>query len=517
MLAYMQAMWNANVGIDSVLDLGPSALLVDKYTKNVDNSNMYVRDCYQPLADLIWSALHQNLNVVLSGTPGIGKTEFRNFFVWCCLQKVKNGHLTDVTLVLHGMPGDRAMTCAMLKATTGGTFEALRVPAADLLKYVNGDDPNLFYLADVSKGDTQALKDTLPAGKIVVFTSPNEKTYSEFGKSKLFSGHPLYMPLWRKPELAAALQLRDIDPQSDFFQRRWTLYNGVPRAFLEHSYAARVKEALSGMDWTKATESVEAVNNTKQVKHRLLYYVVNKNLDGSYNFKEAQLRWGSYYLLGQAADTYIQLLVSASTNLHFNPWNKIGRGVQGDFLEAVAHRSICISKKLLLRRLGHTSKELFKGESPYEFEFGGEEKEALEWTWCKSVQETVQTIKLALQQKKNVYICFSDDQFPAVDAVLVLGAFDIQHVLLLQMTINVQHGITGPAATKVYKELVQACKADNKNTIVSQVWVVGAGQFRVYPKQKIPSAPVVKQYVANLGQSGSKKRNRVAGDESEEI
>ena len=451
MQAYWEAMCEAKV-TDHVLDLD-TANLVNKHGKNYGNSKLYVRDCYKPLADLLMEARAQNQNVVISNTPGVGKTAFRNFFVFYLAQRAKEASEGPFTIVLHGTPSQRAKTCTVL-AMSGGNPSALRVPSKDLFKHVSREDPNVVYLVqvDVSKGNSDAVH-LFPAGKIVMFTSPNEEAWKEFAKDGLYSGGPVFMPLWKKPELAAAAIMLGIDPTTDKFKENVTRFGGLPRAALEdHAYDRTIEDAFRKMDWSACTKNLGATDNTQGMRHRIVYYIVDEKKDGSYNFKDAELQFGTDYLLTRAADKYLEETNNAVDTVMGSKWPGVTPGEKGDFLEAVVHRSLCLSTDVQLRRLGHKSNKLFAGKAPGDLHLFDQAPQ--EWTWFDGVkaEDAVKLIRAALEQKKPLYLRPRIDQFPAVDAILVTAS---GKVLLLQVTISPRHSITGKKALPMLNKLVQ--------------------------------------------------------------
>lgn len=517
MLAYCTAVLEAEVGADNVLDLGASKS-VDKSGFNNGRSKLFVRACYKPLADLIMEARSKQKNVVMSGTPGIGKTEFRNYFVYYLAQQMKAGGPL-YTIVLHGTPGRRAADCSVLTAKRDGdalSLSAVRVPSTTLNSTINRDDPNLVYLLDVSEGDSKE-KLELPAGRTVMFTSPNKKAYQEFAKAHLFIGKPLTMPLWKLPEMESAARMLEMDPTTDHFKEMWRRYGGVPRAVLEsegpddHGYDNKIQQALTEMKWHDCMASIGATDDTNGTKHRLVYYVVAEDDDGNYDFKDAKLYFGTDYLLTLAADKYLEEMADAVTTVMNSRWPGVAPGVKGDFLEAVAHRALCWSRSLRLRRVKHTSKHLFTGTSPGAVPVF-EEQAPLEWAWFSDVAGAGTHIQKALENGTAVYLRPFDDQFPAIDAILVTT--DGQ-VILLQMTISKHHGTTGRDAKAVLQQLVAACPGDE----VALVFVVPPTRFADYPEQDVPTtgSKRVRQY-AVVADGGHNKKHKAesAGKVDEE-
>jgi hypothetical protein len=493
MLKYWTAMFGATVDEDSVLDLS-DAQLVDKTGCNASDFKLFVRSCYKTLSDELMKARDLKKNVVISGTPGIGKTAFRNYFVYYLVQKMKADTDTSYTIVLHGTPGDRASHYYVLSApiVVGvRTLNAVRVEGS--MPMAERNDPNLVYLVDVSGGDS-ALKFDLKAGRTVMFTSPSRKAYSEFLKTGGFLGKPLTMPLWKLDEMKAAASMLEIDATTDLFKRMWTQFGGVPRAVLESAkggrdvYTANLNASLLRLDWASSTRTLGGTDDTENVCHRLLYYRVGEDAHGGYDFGSAALQFGTDYLLALAADGYIATLKDAVMSVMHSPWPGVTPGVKGDFLEAVTHRLLCFRSEVQLVRIGHKSTALFKRTDPVQLF-----DPPINWTWFKDVAHASSLLKAAVRDRTALYLRPESDLFPAVDAIVVTTK---QKVLLLQVTINKKHPINTKEAVVVFQKLTSACPDDE----ISLVFGVHKGP---YVKQQINAnldAPnkKVKQYYFEL-------------------
>lgn len=484
MLAYWRSLWNAVPSDSSLLELG-SAKLVTKGGFNDGGTKLFIRSCYDQLAHVILGALAGGKNVVLSGTPGVGKTAFRNFLVFRLAQDMKKTRVPR-TIVLHGSPGQRSKTYTMLSAT-GDDAKLRAVRCASSSMQFDREDPNLVYLVDVSDGNSSDLF-SLPGGRTVMFTSPNERAYSDFVKENCFNDGPLYMPLWETNELVAAAQALGIDHKTEAFQSKVTRYGGVPRAVLEdRAYENMIEAALDKMEWNECTKNLHTANNTKSVRHRLFYHFVSDD------FKKADLRFGTDYLLARAADKYVSEMKDAVQTVMASRWPGVTPGEKGDFLEAVVHRQLCLVPEVQLRRLDHQSTDLFKGKSPGRFPLRDDDSGVpLDWEWFSDTEQASQAIGVALSEKTSKYLRPRSDQFPAIDSILVLGARNT--VLLIQVTINENHAIDGKDAKTTFSALVDACSG----ATVALVFVVAPSQFVTYRKQNLPSlddsSPVL-QYV----------------------
>ena len=256
-------------------------------------------------------------------------------------------------------------------------------------------------------------------------------------------------------------------------------------------YERTITDGLKNMDWSVCSQSVGRQDNSSGVVHRLLYYRVQK-VNGVYDFHRASLFFGTDYILTLAADKYLEEMADAVNTVMHSTWPGVSPGVKGDFVEAVAHRALCWSNDLLLRRIKHSSKDLFSGRTPGKYHLRGDAS-PLEWTWFQNVDEAVHMIGTAVAANSELYLRPSCDDFPAVDAILVTAT---GRVLLLQMTISASHGIDGSEAAPVFAKLVEASPRKE----VALVFVVPSVRFKDYPEQSIPKTKNkrVRQYALQL-------------------
>lgn len=202
-------------------------------------------------------------------------------------------------------------------------------------------------------------------------------------------------------------------------------------------------------------------------------------------------------------------------------------------MEAVAHKLLRFGGTFNIRRLSTKGSRLrfedFTGLS------GPGQKSITLPTFAKfryatTVADAEAIIETARVSGEDVYIsCALNEQFPCVDGIIVLANGDGDHrILLLQMTIQRSHKITGLKAVDAFKSLRDAGKfcgalvsvrvsdellytfsgrriVKGKQGHITMVWVLSAGRFGQYSIQKIeddsaPSSDVIAQYALNVGQ-----------------
>ena len=243
LLWYWRSMWDATVE-DGVLDLGGASLIGRLNVPSVDEGpKLFVRDFYPDLASEILS--HRKRNAVVTGTPGIhlslfsfvfptigcshhttgvGKTLFRNYMVYHLVQQMKSSGRA-VPVILHQSP--EASVLVVLMASSRGGSWVLQVEIWNIDKFYAATQSwtEFFYLLDVCNGDI-SRRIPFAQGRTVMFTSPNQRAYSEFKKQDCA---PLYhMPLWTLEELMAAAAVRGVAVDDDFFMSAFVVMVGFP-------------------------------------------------------------------------------------------------------------------------------------------------------------------------------------------------------------------------------------------------------------------------------------------------
>lgn len=140
-------------------------------------SKLYLRKCYQELLEDTVGTISSGSNVVITGTPGIGKSYFLFFFM-CHLRTTE----PEANVILYR--GSEEKWYLFLKE---GVFTASKKHFDT--KYM--DDPNTWYLVD------EALPLQVRA-KTLLVSSPYKETYKEFRKTNV---RIKYMPIWSKEEI----------------------------------------------------------------------------------------------------------------------------------------------------------------------------------------------------------------------------------------------------------------------------------------------------------------------------
>ncbi|KAG5182393.1 hypothetical protein JKP88DRAFT_164594, partial [Tribonema minus] len=210
---FWRALSSASVDADGCLKLPAGTWFMG----NRDfGSAIYIRDCYCNLMEQINKlvAARRVQRVVITGTPGIGKTCYAFYWLWHLRQ-------TGRTVVYQLGPGWYRFCGA---TAVQGSRKAFL--AAGYL-----DDPAAWYLSDPADWF---------GGITLVFVTPRWVRYHEFLKAPAATKR--FMPVWSEEELLRCAELlfsgqdleRDV-PQARVRElfRRW---GGVPRYVLQYAH-----------------------------------------------------------------------------------------------------------------------------------------------------------------------------------------------------------------------------------------------------------------------------------------
>uniref|UniRef100_A0A0G4GFC8 Uncharacterized protein n=1 Tax=Chromera velia CCMP2878 TaxID=1169474 RepID=A0A0G4GFC8_9ALVE len=119
-----------------------------------------------------------------------------------------------------------------------------------------GNDPNVFYLVDVAKGDPNSAVHGLVAGCTVMTTFPSEEAWKELAKEKY---RILVFPLWEKAEVKTFFQRSD-------FEEVFKKYGRVSWAFTDvEEVEDYVKTALDKLQLKETANPIGTTATSKTV------------------------------------------------------------------------------------------------------------------------------------------------------------------------------------------------------------------------------------------------------------
>jgi hypothetical protein len=300
-----------------------------------------VRNFYETLFDQMYESIQKPAieRIYLTGTPGVGKSTFRNYFAWQLVQKFKREGKA-LRVAMH--KGGTEVFIMMCLEADG----AYRIEEWDSksLRQVNFLQPefklgeNFFCLSDVSKGNSDHC-DVLDGGSII-FSSPNCETWQQGGKEK---SQKFFLPLWEEAELCRS------DTNSHLFASRFLKFGGLVRYVWGSDEDCKVhenerlnketefsdlKEELSKRDWAGPN-----------FPHRYVYLHVKRE-EEVYQFTEIpELSIGTRHIARKLAEKYVEELLEKTEP----QWGMDHPPVYGLLFEAVALKLLSsYSDKLLI-------------------------------------------------------------------------------------------------------------------------------------------------------------------------
>ena len=226
---------------------------------------LYIRGCYTSLVPLIINLT----DVVVTGTPGIGKTFLRNFFAHYLLHKYE----TDVAIIFTlGNRDNCTFLIRQNKELSAYSCSNVESGVKTLQKNMH-----IYNLCDISKGESKSclFKAGLNNYHHYMFTSPNLKAYGERVKQDTIL---VYLPLWSKEEVDHASR-KASQVVIDSINNLFTEFGGIARVLFGnlptvHSYRDRVANAIGMFDF-KTANTIDTTANNEDIRHCIIHLEVS--------------------------------------------------------------------------------------------------------------------------------------------------------------------------------------------------------------------------------------------------
>jgi hypothetical protein len=292
------------------------------------DGRLVVRPFYHDLGESILKTIKDDafLRIYVTGTPGVGKSTFRNYLAWKILQNFRNLSAA-VRIAMHKGGQDSFYLLCLEK---DGSFRVELWCIVDTI-LARGEfklGVNFFGLSDVSKGNVEKC-DAFSGGS-VMFSSPNKNAWAQGGKEdcKFF-----FMPLWEEEELCR------FDTPARMYKERFDKYGGVARVVWGSDYTvqlheSRLKEAVA--DFKDMQAEVESAALWEK-SHRFVYLMVEKDDNNAYMFESTpRLLIPTRHLVNIVADKYIYGALDVIRNM----FDLRHPSVNGILFEGVALRLI---------------------------------------------------------------------------------------------------------------------------------------------------------------------------------
>ena len=219
---------------------------------------MFVRDCFPEYYGYVKQIFESSPGIKyisISGTPGIGKSMFYNWF----FNKYRSEH-PDKIIVCASFDRDRVMQrCVVFELGQNPVRHCLDIPEIDGALYLYDGPPR-----------------RVPRGRMVAFVSPNADWFTF--ASKQVSHTRLYMPVWSSEELVEATHCISLSIDAADLTERYDWFGGVPRYCLcsqDFFYDSKTDLLAELADSVVNYESMEANYSMKSsvLCHRIFHHV----------------------------------------------------------------------------------------------------------------------------------------------------------------------------------------------------------------------------------------------------
>ena len=346
-------------------------------------------------------------NIFFTGTPGIGKTVFRNYVIGAQIQKLK-AEKGDGIFVLGKSPEGKSRTYVMQILNGRIDINSIKVCSDNIALHEHLDqlNPNSsirgYYHYDISEG---CIRDTLNTENSVscYYTSPNEEAWKE--KFKVFTSL-IYLPEWSQDELerfflscgmnkTLLLKLgikeehlwvyedsmlwfpeacKPLVPVSPSFllrvkelkssvEHEYTIsmsafrevihaeideFGPIPRnMFLSEvnleSYRTRINNAV--LDLQSTAQLGGSLAESKTIRHRLVMYSRKKGLEPPFKYysNEYKLDWISKPIMMKATESLVKQHLSNLNDNYFSSINHIAPKIDRKLVERIL--LFCVAAK----------------------------------------------------------------------------------------------------------------------------------------------------------------------------
>jgi hypothetical protein len=164
-------------------------------------SDIYVRAAYDEIFDGFIRNKTKEGVVVITGTPGIGKTILRNYFVARQMWQIKQSRTTGLLLLTYSPHESSEISlgeyCLMVE---GSVVLSNRLKGTAILDLFGEHEIPVFIHADISEGDGKNCG-VHPRFFSVIYSSPNENAWKRQTRTLFRNRAIVYLPSWNVGEL----------------------------------------------------------------------------------------------------------------------------------------------------------------------------------------------------------------------------------------------------------------------------------------------------------------------------
>ena len=244
-----------------------------------EESSIYERESYKDLYKIIFEGgtAQKNLDVIILGNPGIGKSYFALYALCNVLRAGKNVIFQCVphNVVYWFKPGSSVLHANCLPLLGEKSDSMLFVDAGTR---VTGTFPPYF-------------------SRTIVFSSPARQNY--VGLYKLNTSVLMYMPVWSAEEVEHAASLLKFDVKS--VMKNFDIYGGIPRFIFPSPDDLRRGNLLEDLNRAITKCDLDVVyalgaTDPEEQSYRVLHRMLKCKDDGSPDYSNYCLDFASLYV-----------------------------------------------------------------------------------------------------------------------------------------------------------------------------------------------------------------------------
>jgi len=287
---------------------------------------LFIRPCYRKLSERILNDFYKRSHLVVTGTPGIGKSVFGLYLMYLLRCEGK--------------------TVVFERKSDWYRFNDEGVIKGDVASFRQAgflDDESSWYLSD-----PDAKPQELLSLRTVVLVSPNYERTKEFMKLSGLA-QQIFMPVWKVDELLDCQCAVFPDVPSDVVKQRFAEVGGVARAVFDEIMFNRVKKGILDALQTRSVRTLINAAFTWHGQFRTdetgdkLFHIWSSDVD---DFTECTIELASKYMGDAVVSTIdkrgseeLEDLLAAAFD-YPDVARMIGGSVRGKLFERLAHRRI---------------------------------------------------------------------------------------------------------------------------------------------------------------------------------
>ena len=291
--------------------------------------DIYVRDSYRELYEIIHHRAGKGKHIIITGNPGIGKSCFLLYNMYRLRKEDKYLRLvyTSARYSLH------VLLCR----------GSVRVYTTEEMLGITRDLKQLIYLYDCgTKGDPLPVSPPMLSRKTIIATSPDECHTKSFVKETTAvkpTGSPtlltLYMPPWSLDELEDFRVRAQIPTSKKELIDHYTTWGGIPRyMFFENIPKSKLDQAIVDVD-PDDIMSIPSMLYRGVVKSEVSHKLFQLHPRDDSEYQEADVHFASGYVQKVVYEThtkYCRGIVCSIINS-----SRTFNSFQGDLFEQMAH------------------------------------------------------------------------------------------------------------------------------------------------------------------------------------